>query len=86
MLKSLPDLPDYENTRRVSELIIAPFERDLDALVDDYGILNAWEYCNKEGVSISEEQLKNIDYATWSNLFVLFEPKDFPEKQRKPKG
>lgn len=78
LLKGLPDLPDYENTRRVSELIIAPFERDLDALVDEYEILRSWEYCDKNDVIIDEKQLEKIDYATWCNLFVRFEPLKFP--------
>lgn len=82
LLKGLPDLPYYENTRRVSELIISPFDRDLDALVDDYGVLRFWEYCDKRGVAIPEEQLKNMDYATWINLYVLFEPLNFPRKKR----
>ncbi len=81
LLKCLPDLPNYETTRRVSELIISPFERDLDALVDDYGILNSWEYCNKDGVTFDENSLKNMDYATWINLFVLFEPLNFPSRR-----
>lgn len=80
LLKCLPDLPDYESTQHVSQLIISPFERDLDALVDDYRILNVWEYCSKDGVILAEDQLKNVDYTTWINLFVLFEPLNFPEK------
>ena len=57
------------------------FDRDLDALVDDYGILRFWEYCDKDGVTISEDQLKNVDYSTWVNFFVLFEPLHFPKKR-----
>ena len=81
LLRCLPDLPQYENTRRVSELIIAPFERDLDALVDDYGILNAWEYIDEDGVTVSEDQLKDMNYLSWIRLFVKFEPLNFPENR-----
>lgn len=81
LLKCLPELPDYETTRYVSQLIISPFERDLDALVDDYRILSSWEYCNKDGVTVDENSLQNMDYATWINLFVLFEPLDFPSRR-----
>lgn len=81
LLKCLPELPNYETTRRVSELIISPFERDLDALVDDYRILNSWEYCNKDGVTVDESLLQNMNYATWINLFVLFEPLNFPDRR-----
>lgn len=81
LLKCLPDLPKYEDTEHVFQLIMSPFDRDLDALVDDYGILRFWEYCDKDGVTISEDQLKNVDYSTWVNFFVLFEPLHFPKKR-----
>ena len=84
LLKCLPELPNYETTRRVSELIISPFERDLDALVDDYRILNSWEYCNKDGVTVDESSLQNMNYATWIKLFVLFEPLNFPDRCDQP--
>lgn len=81
LLKCLPELPDYESTRYVSQLIISPFERDLDSLVDEYSILDAWWYCNKEGSALDDAELKDADYATWSNLFVVFEPLNFPQKR-----
>lgn len=83
LLRGIPDLPRYEEVRRVKELIIDPFERDLDALVDIYGILCSWEYCSKGGTPVPEEQLVGIDYNTWASLLVLFKPKDYPEQRER---
>lgn len=83
LLRGIPDLPHYNEVRRVKELIIEPFERDLDALVDLYGILDSWEYCSKGGAPLSEEQSNNMDYNTWTDLLVLFKPKDYPEQRER---
>lgn len=81
LLKGLPDIPTYGSTRRISESIIIPFERDLDALVDVYGVLNSWEYCSKNGELISDKQLNGIDYDDWAALIVLFELRSYPQRQ-----
>lgn len=81
LLRGLPDLPDYKNTEHVTQLIIDPFERDLDSLVNKYGILDSWEYRSKTGESVTEEFLKDIEYDVWTNLIILFEPKNYPQRQ-----
>lgn len=78
LLRGLPDIPTYDDTEHITQLIIEPFERDLDALVDRYSVLDSWEYCNKKGAPLTEKQLENMSYDVWTNLLIQFEPKDYP--------
>lgn len=79
-----PDLPTYESVkegaRQITKRIIEPFERDLDALRDDYEILRKWEYCNKDGKPLTDEQLEAYNYDAWINWLVQFKLSCYPDQ------
>lgn len=81
LLRGIPDISSYNDTEHITQLIIEPFERDLNALVNTYSILDSWEYCNKGGAPLSDERLKSMNYDTWVNPLVQFEPKDYPREK-----
>lgn len=83
LLAACPDIPSYDEvistSKHVTKLIIAPFERDLNALVEA-GVLISWKYCNSNGTSLTEEQYQNMDYQTVTGLLIRFELKDYPTR------
>lgn len=85
LIESLPDLPKYENiirsnSRSVTQQIIQPFERDLMALEDTYGILKEWHYCNSNDEPITNKQAERYDYSTWIEWLISFEFNDYPSQ------
>ena len=87
LLKVCPDLPDYEEVMAsggaVRRRIIDPFEKDMYALVEKYGILKTWRYCNKKGKPLSDEQWKELNYQDWSELYIEFEIADYPDQTKR---
>ena len=63
--------------------IIDPFEKDMYALVEKYGILKTWRYCNKKGAPLSDEQWKTLSYHEWSELYIEFEIADYPDQTKR---
>lgn len=84
LLESLPNIPSYDEvmqgSRHITRKIIAPFERDLFALVDDYGVCEDIHYCNSKGIPLTDEQLSDYGYDEWINWYVEFTLKDYPEQ------
>jgi len=84
--EELPDLPTYEEVmradgdRHVEKRIIRPFERDMNALVDEYNILETWHYCTKNGKILTNEQLQNYDYSDWNEWLIEFHLKEYPQQ------
>lgn len=87
LIGAIPDLPKYENFQKGSEHVtqrmIIPFERDLIALKEVYGILKDWHYCNSGGEAITDEQVEKYDYATWIEWLVEFEFADYPDQSER---
>ena len=88
LLDVAPSIPRYEEVahsdRHFDKRIIAPFERDLDALVD-FEILKSWEYCNAKGEPLTGEQIDIKNYDVFSQLLINFELKDYPEQTERIK-
>lgn len=84
LLESLPNIPTYDEvmqgSRHITRKIIAPFERDLFALVDDYGVCEDIHYCNSKGIPLTDEQLSDYGYDEWINWYIEFSLKDYPEQ------
>lgn len=78
LLGAAPYIPSYDDVmsgnRNVSERIIKPFERDLDALADTL----TWEYCHSKGAPLTDTELVNMDYSIFSKLLVKIYWKDYP--------
>lgn len=87
-LLNAPSIPSHEEVmagnRNITDRIITPFERDLDALVD-LGILKSWEYCNAKGEPLTDEQLDLESYDVFSQLLINFELKDYPDQTERIK-
>lgn len=88
LLDAGPSIPRYEEVmagnRNITDRIVTPFERDLDALVD-LGILKSWEYCNAKGEPLTDEQLDLESYNVFSQLLINFELKDYPDQTERIK-
>jgi hypothetical protein len=65
---------------KLSQRIIEPFERDMDALK-----FLKWEFCNRNGEELTEEQRNNFCYDIFINCNVKFELIDHPKKGAKRK-
>ena len=86
LIQDLPDLPTYDEVMQdasdghIEQRIIKPFEKNLQALVDDYDIIENWHYCTKNGEFLTDEQLQNYDYSEWIEWLVEFRLKDYPHQ------
>lgn len=81
LLQWLPELPKYEElgeALQVDKRIISPLTRDLDALVDTYGILESWEYCNPKNQPLTEAQLKGMTFEQYQKLNIKYVMKPAP--------
>lgn len=87
LIATIPDLPKYDEvmseSRQITKRIIQPFERDLIALQDKYGILKSWRYCNSGGEPITDAQAEKYDYDTWIEWLVEFELDDYPDQSER---
>lgn len=88
LITACPDLPSYEEIMEdangsVTQKIIQPFERDLMALKDKYGILKDWHYCNSKGEPLTNEQIESYSYSTWKEWLVEFELADYPDQSER---
>jgi hypothetical protein len=69
------EIPSYdevmENYKGMTQrLIIDPFERDLDALQENF----SWEYCGKNGIPLTNEEIHNFTYDVFikSNIKITW--------------
>lgn len=73
-----------EGNRNYTDRIIAPLERDLNALVD-IGVLDYWDYCHSKGEPLADEEQaarfdregneQPLDYRLAKPLFITWKPK-----------
>ena len=87
LIATIPDLPKYQDFQKgkehITQQIIQPFERDLIALQDKYGILKSWRYCNSGGEPITDAQVEKYNYDTWIEWLVEFELDDYPDQSER---
>lgn len=77
LLKACPELPKYEDISKsgqISQRIIEPFIRDLNALKN----ILSWRFVNRSGQTIDPA---GIDYKTFIGLYVKFYPLNYPARQ-----
>ena len=70
-------LPTYkavmEKGRQVMQLIIEPFERDMNVLESI-----KWEYCHKNGEPLTQQELDNFDYSVFSECNIKITWLNYP--------
>lgn len=79
LLNSTPELPTYSEMKergRVKEKIIAPFERDMNALHPVF----TWEYSHTKGEPLTQSELENMTYDTFKSLMVNIKWVDYPKE------
>ena len=74
------EVMNADGDRHIEKRIIRPFERDMNALVDEYDILETWHYCTKNGEMLTDEQLQNYDYSDWNEWLIEFYLKEYPQQ------
>ncbi|WP_169333800.1 RepB family plasmid replication initiator protein [Streptococcus orisratti] len=88
LLNVAPEIPSIDDVRKNngswSKRIEEPLTDALDKLVGQVNckskkvgieLLEYWEFCNSKGTSISNEQLADINYYIFSELYVKFSVK-----------
>lgn len=83
--ENAPYIPSYDEVmaedRHLTNRIIAPLERDLDALEE----ILTWEYCHKNGAPLTDEEVQNFNYKLFDTLLVKVTWKDYPPRPPKRK-
>ena len=72
LLKSTPELPLYEDIKklgRIEQKIKQPFIRDLDNLVEK-NLIENWEYCNAKGTPLTDKQIESTNFNNFQKLYV----------------
>ena len=87
LLDSSPIFPSYEKVmtemnRAVSENIIEPFEKNMDALAEDL----SWEFRKAGGEALTDKERGEMNYALFIELMVAVQWKNYPERQDQNKG
>ena len=93
LLEACPNLRTHEEVHKegnykYKEKIIAPFERDMNAL-EETGIFT-WEYCHSNGMPLSNEELE-MNYEIFKKLLVkitwhIYPAREIKTKEKKPKA
>jgi hypothetical protein len=76
--------PDEVKDRHYKQQIIDPFERNLLALKNVYGLIY-WHYCNSGGEPLTDEQQTAYNFNDWQNWLIEYTLPNFPERP-KPKA
>lgn len=83
LLVTSPFLPAYDEVmeagRQVEQRIIQPFERDLDALSETL----KWTYCHSNNTPLTDEELKALDYSTFTSLLIKVEWNTYPDQTKR---
>ena len=84
LLEHCPEIPTPEEVKgqHYSQLIREPFERDMNALEFDYGLIH-WEYSHSKGSLISQEELDNGAFEDWQNWYITYYLPDYPVEKEK---
>lgn len=88
ILDKLPGIPSYDEvmatSKKLTQLIITPVERDLNALQDEYKGIK-WHYCNSNGDPLTDEQLEDYSYNEWITWLIEFEHLNYPPQEERRK-
>lgn len=80
LLSASPLIPSYEEVmagnKNVSDRIITPFERDMDALEETL----SWSYCHSNGVPLTDAELQGFSYELFTSLMVKTDWKSYPDQ------
>ena len=83
LLEAAPAIPTYnevmEGNRNLTDRIIEPFERDLNALADSF----SWEYCHRNNEPLTEAELQSFDFSIFKELMVHVNWHNFPDQSRR---
>lgn len=80
LLNEAVNLPSYEevmaSNRNVTDRIIAPFERDMDACSNTI----TWNYCHRNNAPLTDKELNNMNYETFKELLVKINWVNYPDQ------
>jgi len=80
-------IPSYEEVmsgnRHLDDRIITPLENALTSLQTTN--LITWEYCNSKKTPLTDEQLNNLNYYIFIDLYIHFEVNYFPNQTQRLK-
>lgn len=80
LLSVAPNIPSYEEVmetdKHITQRIIDPFERDMNALEDTI----TWAYCHSNNNPLTDEELATLNYDTFLNLLVNVDWKQYPDQ------
>ena len=83
LLEAAPAIPTYEEVmegnRNLTDRIIEPFERDLNALADSF----TWEYCHRNNEPLTEAELQAFDFSIFKELLIRVHWNNFPDQSRR---
>jgi len=84
LMAACPELPAFDEVkdRHHNQLIREPFERDLLALRDIYGIIN-WKYCNAGGEPLTDEQQTDFSFKDWEQWRIEYTLPDYPDQSER---
>lgn len=81
-LSDIPNLDEMKKDRHYSRRIIERLEETLDYL-QEIGILDKWEWGNKDREPLEEGQLKDYSYKTLADCYLNYRLKDYPLIEKK---
>ena len=80
LLAVAPNIPSYEEVmvgnKHITERIITPFERDMDALEATL----KWYYCHSNNTPLTDEELQELSYSTFEGLLIKIEWVVYPDQ------
>lgn len=80
LLAVAPNIPSYEEVmegnKHITERIITPFERDMDALEATL----KWHYCHSNNTPLTDEELQGLSYSTFEGLLIKIEWVVYPDQ------
>lgn len=84
LLKTIPNLvkiTQVGDQKQYTQRIREPFERDMLALCNTYGIIKNWHYCNKNGEPLTDAQQTNQSFWEWHSWLIEYELlDDYPQE------
>lgn len=72
--KKLLDVCGLKYDKHFTKRVWERFENDMDALVFDYNVLKSWSLCKKGREPLTDAELRNLNYETFLETYVLYEP------------
>jgi len=83
LLDASPESKTYEEVmagnRNLTDRIIDPFERDMDALDEAL----TWEYCHRNGAPLTDEELDTMNYSIFIKLNVKVFWRNYPDQTKR---